>query len=91
METVVKYKGVVLKENTVGGKLASEGAFAVYLKDGSKIPFKTIKSFKEAVNGINPYAPIPYGLTRIDENRDWRDACLVEDFRDYALENQIID
>ena len=91
MEKVMKYKGVVLKENTISGKLAGEGAFAVYLKDGSKFPFKTIKSFKEAVNGINPYAPVAYGLTRIDENHDWRQGCLVEDFRDYALEYQVVD
>lgn len=91
MEKVMKYKGVVLKENTVSGNLAGEGAFAVYLKDGSRIPFNSKKDFKDAVNGINPYAPVPYGINRIDANNDWKDACCVEDFKEYALENQFSD
>lgn len=91
MEKVMKYKGVVLRENTTSGNLAGEGAYAVLLANGSRIPFKSKKDFKDAVNGINPYAPVPYGINRIDTNNDWKDACRVEDFREYALENQFSD
>ena len=91
MEKVMKYKGVVLWMNTAAGRLSGEGAYVVLLTNGSRIAFKSMKDFKDAVNGINPYAPVPYGITRIDTNNDWKDACLVEDFREYALENQFSD
>ena len=85
MDTVCKYKGVVLKENTLGGYLAGEGRYAIYLTDGSRITIESIAEFKRAVNGTSFYD----AWNKIDSNRDWSHACTTAEFREYAIKNQI--
>lgn len=80
---VMKYKGIILSENTFAGYLWGEGAYAVYVGD-KKFPFKTIKEFKDAVNGVNPYKDICKMTVPYMENGKWGNGVEVEKFADFV-------
>lgn len=85
MEKILKYKGVTLSENNLGNYLAGEGRYAVYCGT-KKFVFDTIKAFKDAVNGINPYKDVCRMTTPYIENGKWGGVD-VEQFRKFILEN----
>ena len=84
-----KYKGVILNENCLRGYMMGEGRFAVWFKDDTYVPFETIKEFKDAVNGVNPYHPIRSCVSIHDWDNDKWIQLDVTKFREYALANQV--
>ena len=82
---ITTYKGITLKKNTTYGYLAGEGFYAVYAK-GLKFPFKSIKAFKDAVNGKSEYdASIRVSVPYRDKDDNWGGVPL-EDFKNFVLD-----
>jgi len=86
---VTKHKGVVLELNDTKGVLMGEGKYAVYCGD-KKFPFKTIKEFTNAVNGVSDYDDSVPVYVAFIENDKWGHAPLKE-FKDFILKNKAIE
>lgn len=83
MEKKLKYKGVTLYTNDFGSIVNGESLYVV-ICGNKKFPFKSIKEFKDAVNGKTIYPKnVIYEVAYI-ENGDWGTIPLDE-FKNFAL------
>lgn len=96
MEKVMKYKGVVLYKNIPTGTPHDDFKYAVFLKNGWKIPINTQKEFRDSVNAVNPskneigFVTLSFGV--IDDKGMLQflpETFSIENFRAFALANQI--